>query len=139
MNKLTFLILCIVGIVGLQMGFIFLLLALLPSIVIFNVNIRGKKDLFKIVGSCNLAAALPIIVPMFRDGLAMRHYRIEPVMADPAVWLRIYLGAAAGWMMIYLARIISQFIVMMLYEYRIRTLKKAQKRLVDEWGPQISG
>jgi hypothetical protein len=36
-----------------------------------------------------------------------------------------------------LCRFIARFTVTMLYEYNITMLEGQQKRLVEEWGPQI--
>lgn len=137
MGLILFLIFCLIGIVVLQIGFIFLILALMPTIVAFYTDTDRKRSIFKIVGSGNLAATLPTLIPMLKDAMRMKHYDIESVITDPMMWMFIYMGAAAGWAMIYICRFISRFVVTMTYEYNITNLKKQQKKLVDEWGEDI--
>ncbi len=58
------LIISVMLIVLLQFGFIFLLLALLPSLVALFIDRDAGKPTFKIVLACNFAATLPSLVPM---------------------------------------------------------------------------
>jgi nitrate reductase gamma subunit len=138
MGLVLFLIFCLIGIVVLQVGFIFMMLALMPSIMAFFIDTDHKRSIFKVVGSANLAACLPTLVPMIGSAIRMRRYDIESVIADPMVWLFIYMGAAAGWALIYTSRFISRFVVTMSCEYNIANLKKQQKLLIDEWGDELT-
>lgn len=137
MGLVIALIFCLIGVVVLQVGFIFLLLALMPSIVAFYTDTDRKRSIFKIVGSGNLAATLPTLIPMLKSAMRMKRYDIESVIIDPKIWMLIYMGAAAGWGLIYLSRFISRFVVTMTYEYNINNLKKQQSKLVEEWGDDI--
>jgi hypothetical protein len=137
MGLILALIFCLIGIVVLQVGFIFLLLALMPSIVAFYTNTDRKRSIFKIVGSGNLAATLPTLIPMVKSAMRMKHYDIESIIIDPKIWMFIYMGAGAGWGLIYISRFISRLVVTMTYEYNINNLKKQQSKLVEEWGDDI--
>ncbi len=137
MGLVLFLLLSLVGIVVLQVGFIFLLLALLPTIVAFYTDTDNKRSVFKVIGSGNLAATLPTLVPMMKAAVHMKHYDIESIMIDPTNWMFVYMGAGAGWGMIYLCRFIARFVVTITYEYNINKLKLQQKQLVEEWGDDI--
>jgi len=140
MSKAFLPLLLVVGaamIILLQFGFIFLLLALLPSVVAFYIDRDVGKPAFKTVLSCNLAATLPSLVPMLDAGIRMRHYDTSAVLSNPSTWLIVYSGAAAGWCLIYLCRYIARFTVMLFYEYNIAMLEGQQKRLIEEWGQQI--
>lgn len=140
MNKAylpLFLVVCLGLILMLNIGFIFLLLALLPTIVAFFIDDDGKKTTFKVVGAGNIGAALPSLIPMFKDGLGIKRFDYSSMMSDPSTWLFIYMGAAAGWGLIYLTRYIARFVVTMSYEYNVTNLKKQQRRLLEEWGPEI--
>jgi hypothetical protein len=137
MGLVIALIFCLIGVVVLQVGFIFLLLALMPSIVAFYTDTDRKRSIFKIVGSGNLAATLPTLIPMLKSAMRMKRYDIESVIIDPKIWMFIYMGAGAGWGLIYFSRFISRFVVTMTYEYNINNLKKQQSKLVEEWGDDI--
>lgn len=124
-------------IVLLQLGFIFLLLALLPSVAAYFIDTNAGKPLFKTVLSCNFAATLPSLAPMIRASIHLHHYDVAPILQDPLIWLFVYSGAAAGWGLIFLCRFIARFIVTIMYEYSITSLENLQRHLVEEWGPQI--
>lgn len=120
-----------------QFGFIFLLLALLPSIVAYYVDNEPGSPIFKIVFTCNFAATLPSIMPMLTAAVQLKHFSVTPLLQDPYAWLFVYSGAAAGWALIFLCRFVARLIVSMMYEYNVATLEKFQEHLVEEWGQQI--
>ena len=124
-------------IIMLQFGFIFLLLALLPSIAFYFVDGEPSRSTFRTIFAANLAATLPPLTPMFKSGLKFKHYEIGSVVGDPKVWLMIYGAAAIGWIIIYICRHVARAILAFQYEYRAASLERLQGRLVDEWGPQV--
>jgi len=136
--KILFIPLCIVLLLLLQFGFIFLLLALLPSLVAYYIDSHTKKTSFKIVFAGNISATIPALVPLLKANLHMRHIDTMSVFHDPSVWLFIYLGAAAGWCVIFLCRYIARLILGFSFNHRIRLLQREQKFLVAEWGDGIA-
>jgi hypothetical protein len=128
----------VILVVLLQFGFLVLLLALLPAIMAYFIDGNEGRPMFKTVLTCNLTGALPSLTPMLKAGLQFQHADISGVMASPHVWLFIYGGAAAGWGLIYLCRFIANFLLIIMYEYKILALERFQKKLMEEWGQQIS-
>lgn len=126
-------------IIVLQFGFIFLLLALLPAIVAYFIDNHQGKPIFKTVLACNFTGTLPSLVPMFKSGLEFQYHDVTSTMMNPRVWLFVYGGAAAGWGLIYLCRFIAHFILIIVYEYKVLSLERFQKKLVEEWGQQVAG
>lgn len=135
--KPLFLLLVLGSILMFQIGAVFLLVALMPTLVKYFIDTDPGKPGFKIVGACNLAATLPYINPMVRSALQFKHFDSMSLMGDPSVWLFVYSGAAAGWCLIYLCRFVARMIVTVLYQYNIASLEKLQDELVHEWGQQI--
>lgn len=131
-------VLSVVMIVFLRMGFIFILLALLPSITAHYIDRAPGRPTFKTVFACNLAAMLPWLVPMLLAGVQLRRYDVYETMSNVKVWLAVYGGAAAGWCVIYLCSFMSRFFVAALYEHRAAALEKFQKKLLEEWGDEIA-
>lgn len=125
---------CVLGILLLRSGFIFLLLAMLPAVMAYYMDHTEDKSMFKTVLACNFAATLPTLMPMLQSS---KHYDIGNVMSTPMVWLFVYGGAAAGWCLIFLCRLVSRLFIVLIYEYKIAALERVQKKLVDEWGIQI--
>ena len=128
---------CVVLAFVLQLGFIFVLLALLPSVVAYYIENSSGKASFKVVASCNVAALLPTITPIMMNALKMEKSEVMTIMADPLTWLIIYGGAAIGWILLFLCRYIARFFVIVYLEYQIASLERFQKRLLGEWGNQI--
>lgn len=127
------------AIVLLQGGFLLTLLALMPSIMAYIVDTDRRKNSFKVVFSGNISAALPTLLPMVKAATSHNHkFDVTSTLMDPSVWLFIYLGAAAGWALIYLCKFISRFVVKMSFEYNIKSLENIQQMLVEEWGEEIT-
>lgn len=126
------------AIILINIGFLLLLLALLPSIVAYYVDGHPKKLVFKVVLSGNVSAALPVIVPLMKSSSHMGKIDISSAMIDPKIWMFTYMGAGAGWALIYLCKFVARFVVAMSFEFNIRTLENAQKTLIEEWGNEVS-
>ncbi len=122
------------AVVVLQKGALFILLAMLPAVMSYFIDPAPKKPLFKTILACNFAATLPSLVPMVRAGLAMKQLDVSAIMSNPMTWLFVYSGAAAGWCLVFLCRMVARFIMTLSYEYNIIHLEWVQKRLVEEWG-----
>ncbi len=136
--KPVLLIASLIFIVLLKFGFIFLIIALLPSAVAYFIDNSPRTSAFRIVLLCNLAGTLPKLMPMIYDAIEMKQIDVMPVMLDPQVWLVIYGGAAVGWCLIALCRFIARFLVIMYFDYQVVSLERFQKKLVAEWGERIT-
>jgi hypothetical protein len=139
-QKLIFPLMVLVSILliaMLQMGFIFLLIALLPSIAAYFVDDEHDRITFRTIFACNLAATIPSITPVFISGLKMKHYDVNSMIASPNIWLFIYSGAAIGWCMVYFGKYIARTILEIQYKIKIAYLEKIQERLLEEWGDSL--
>ncbi len=121
----------------LKMGFIFLLIAILPSIAAYFVDDDPDLTTFRTIFACNLAAILPTITPVFIAGLKFKHYDIDSIIASPNVWLFIYGAAAIGWVMIHFGSHTARAFLEIQYKFRAASLEKSQVRLLEEWGDSI--
>lgn len=131
------LIFCFAAVVILQLGFIFIMLAMLPTLVAYFMDNHHGLPLFKTIGACNLSALLPVIAPMIEAVVYPDPFDPVEFMSNPMNWLIVYGGAALGWVLIFLCRIIGSFIMTLMYEYRIASLERMQKKLIEEWGQNI--
>lgn len=124
-------------IVILQFGFIFLMVAMLPSFVAYFIDPQPDKPRFKVVLNCNIAATFPMLAPMFEASIHFQPYDITVLVSNPNIWVFIYGGAAIGWCLIYLCGQLAQYIVGARNEFLIYQIEEQQQKLVDEWGPDI--
>lgn len=122
----------------LQFNFIFLLLALLPAVVAYYIDHEPGKPTFRVVFACNFSATLPFLMPMIGSGLMFKNNNIGDIISTPYVWLVVYTGAAVGWCLVYVCYALARFMIVLLYDYKISVLERFQKKLIDEWGAQIT-
>ena len=115
-----------------------MLLALMPSVMAYIGDTDPRKNSFKVVFSGNISAALPTLMPMVKTAFGSHKFDVMTAISDPMVWLFIYLGAGAGWALIYLCKFISRVVVKMSFEYHIKSLENVQQMLVEEWGQEIT-
>ncbi|MDX1975830.1 MAG: hypothetical protein SFT92_09190 [Rickettsiales bacterium] len=137
--SLLFLALCLILVIVLRFGFLFMLLAMLPSIVAWFIDQTPKKQIFNTVFAANLAGTLSPMTPMVSSLLHLQDYDITPLMKDPAVWLVIYASAAAGWGLVFFCHSVARFIISLVYAYRAIALENKQELLIAEWGKEIVG
>ena len=124
-------------IIILQYGFIFLMIALLPSFVAHFIDPDPTKPKFKVVACCNIAATMPMMAPMFEASFHFQPYDITALLSNPNLWLFIYGGAGIGWCLIYLCNQLAFYIVDARNEFVISQIEAQQRQLIEEWGPQV--
>ncbi len=120
-----------------RFGAMILVLTIIPSIVAYFIDHQKNRPTFKIIAACNISAALPFIVPIIDFSLKGQYSEAGLVMDDAMIWAFIYCSAAAGWAMIFLAKLVSRTITLMHYEYSVNVLEKKQEILLKEWGEEI--
>lgn len=120
-----------------RFGALIVILAILPSAIAYFIDRTPKKPNFKVVAACNISAALPFIVQIVNFSLKKQFSEAGQVVDNFSVWAFIYFGAAAGWGMLYLAKVVARVITLMHYDYGIKLLEKKQELLVKEWGEEI--
>ncbi|MEZ5691593.1 MAG: hypothetical protein R3D71_08010 [Rickettsiales bacterium] len=121
----------------LKLGFIFFLIAMLPSIAAYFMDNERDRITFRTIFGCNLAATLPTITPMFIEGMKLKNYDVSSVIASPGVWLFIYAASAIGWLMIHFGGQIARSILEIQYKLRTAYLENYQERILKEWGDEV--
>lgn len=139
MLKVIFVVLSIpislVLIFTLQIGFLFIVLGLLPSAVAYFVDGFKGKPTFKCVLSCNLAGMVPTFSDVFRsDSVAAS---MQVMMGDYYIWFLALGGAACGYGLLIFTRIVTQIGMSIADQTRIDILIRKQKELVEEWGENV--
>jgi hypothetical protein len=128
---------CVVLALVMKLGFIFVLLAMLPTVAAYYIEQNNGKPAFKVIAACNLAAAMHTLLPMLSKAIQFEKIELLPIMTSPRIWLVIYGGAALGWCLIFICRYLARFIVIMYFDHQTTTLERFQKKLLEEWGAQI--
>lgn len=114
---------------------IFWALALLPSVVAYYVDRTATRYIFHTVFACNLAASLPALGRIFKNGLS--DTEVQAVMGDGINWLMIYGAAGFGWLLVYSAPVFAKGLINVMHQRKISRLERTQKRIISEWGTQV--
>lgn len=116
-------------------AFIFLLLALIPTAVAYLVDKHPGKLAFQIVMACNLCGVLPYLgnLIVHRSESDVFWSTISNIM----MWIMVYGAAAVGWVILSFTPSIAFFILNQMNRNKVNQLRSAQKKLVEEWGPDI--
>lgn len=119
-----------------QMTFVLLILGILPTIVAYFIDTSASRSLFHTVMACNLSGVLPFVAELIAGG--NQTSMMQMMISDLEVLLMMYLSAALGWLLIFAAPHIARWIITSINQRKINRLKAAQKRLVAEWGQEIT-
>lgn len=128
-------IISLASIVLLNVGYIFFLVALLPSVVAYFVDTEPQKNIYKAVRSANLAGLVPLVFPLVSTRNPSAQLQVQ--MSDAEVWLQIYGAAAAGWVLLWVCSKTTYLFLLVFGETRVAMLERSQKELVKEWGEAI--
>lgn len=135
-NKL-FLIIFSLFLMGLlRNGFIFVIVALLPSIVIYLLDRSVPQYMFKTVFACNLAAMVPSLVTMISMG--PNSTVLQEIMSDALNWFTIYSAAIGGLVLVQIMPILAHSMIQGLHHAQIFRLNQNQQRIEKEWGHEVT-
>lgn len=138
MSSRTRLILIITGLLMagvLRTGFVFLIIALLPSIVAYFTDVTSERYNFKSIFFCNLAGVLPHLTRMIGSGTS--NAVMQQIMGSAQNWLVIYSAALVGWLLVEICPVASQIFMQWLHQSQISRLRRLQHKIESEWGPEI--
>jgi hypothetical protein len=137
LHNIVILLVSLALIALLRVGYIFFLLAMLPTVIAYYMDNTRTQNTYKTIRACNLAGMLP-------SAFSVVHYgsidaALQILIGDPDVWTTTYGAAAVGAVMLFIARWAAYFIIELSSDQRIKTLKETQEQLLAEWGPRIKG
>ena len=128
---------CLLLISVLQLGFIILIIALLPSILMYHFDNSPERTNSKTIFACNLAGAIPFFIPIFVAGLKFKKHDILSVLENINLWIYSYGFAIGGLATILLSNQIAHFIVTIKHKLQITMLNYSQEKLLEEWGEPV--
>lgn len=112
-------------------------LGMLPSLVAAITDRDPARHAALTVGPMNFCGVLPQVLALWERGHTLDNALI--MIGSPFAW-GIMLGAAgAGWLIYYTVPPMVAGVIQLRAEGRLASLTKDQKKLMDEWGPEVSG
>jgi hypothetical protein len=128
-------ILSLILIMLIRTSFIFILVMLLPSIIAYIADNSAKRHTYITVFLCNLSGLMPFAINLISMGNP--HNMFVSLITDPMVWLMVYSAAAFGWILVWGCPYFAEFYYELKATARIAKLEMTQKKLLEEWGPEI--
>jgi hypothetical protein len=111
--------------------------AMVPTLVARIVDPAPGRHLTITVGSLNFAGALWFMHDLWSMGPGFA--AIAPTLGDMLGWLAALVGAGMGWAIYSLMPIVSRSIATTKSNVRMRSLRKQQEELVEQWGDPVRG
>lgn len=134
-QMMTFLLVSLALIFWLKSTYLFIMVAILPSIVAYFIEISSLRRPFKTVFACNVSGLLPFLVELIDQGNSPA--RLMNIMGAMDTWLVIYGAAGLGWLLIITAPLVTTFFIDVARTTFIGDVEKQQEKLEEEWGPEV--
>lgn len=125
----------LVMVVVFQLGFIFFLMSMLPTVVAYYVDNSRHQSTFHTVFACNLAGVLPYLAKMLTEDTPGSATSL--IMTDASSWLIVYAGAGLGWVLVFAMPIAAEFFIRNLHRRQVLRLERMQARITEEWGETV--
>jgi len=138
-KKRPWLLICLVMPVALLLlpSTLVLMVAMVPTLVARIVDPSPGRHLTITVGSLNFAGALWFMHSLWTAGQGFS--AIMPTLGDMIGWLSALVGAGLGWAIYSLMPIVSRSIATTKSNLRLRSIRKSQEDLVEQWGDPVRG
>jgi hypothetical protein len=117
-------------------SFIVIAAAMVPTLVAWLIDPRGRRYLAVTVGSLNFAGALFFLVALWSDDHDIAH--AFGVLRDIYGWLVAYGAAAAGYGIHYAMPTMTDGIARLRAAAHLNRLEREMRGLVDEWGEPVA-
>lgn len=116
-------------------SFIVLAAAMLPTLVAWMIDPKGRRYLAVTVGSLNFAGSLFFLVALWSDNHDVAH--AFAVLRDVYGWLVAYGAAAAGYGIHYGMPTLTNGVVRLRAAAHLNRIEREMRGLVEEWGEAV--
>ncbi|MBN8827118.1 MAG: hypothetical protein J0H68_00220 [Sphingobacteriia bacterium] len=117
-------------------AFAFIMLALLPTMVIYSIDKRTNKTASNTVGAFNIIGLMPYIIELLNSGLDASD-KAQAMMSNMQIWIVIYGATSIGLVIIWVLPQISGNYFVYREQKKIEKYIEEQKKLFEEWGPNV--
>lgn len=130
-------IIALIIIAVMRTGFIFILMAMLPTIIAYYLDTKRPRTKFHTVFACNFSGVFPFIIQLLKEGPNASGYTTE-VMSNMLNWLIIYGSAGFGYLLIGTTPLMAQMFISLVNKGQISRYESMQQRIIKEWGNEVS-
>lgn len=116
---------------------VMLLIGLVPTFVVFFVNIQKKKAKVVTVGTLNLAGCMPYVFQLWQQENDFN--ASMNIVLDPMTIIIMYGAACVGYVMDWALTGIVAVMMLERGKKRLKLIKKRQAEMVERWGKKVTG
>lgn len=121
----------------LRTGFIFLVIAMLPTIIAYYIDRKRPRTKFHTVFACNFSGVFPFLMQLIKEGSNSSGYTTE-MMSNMVNWLIVYGSAGFGYLLIGTTPLLAQMLISLVNKGQIARFESMQQRIIKEWGNEVS-
>jgi hypothetical protein len=114
-----------------------LLFGMLPTFIAFIVDRSNRKSQAICVGSMNLTGVFPSLIDLWYN-TSNTYSEAVDIFSDVLAIGVMYSAAAFGYLLYMLIPPMVTTFLNVMAQRRISLLKDAQKKIIKEWGPEVS-
>lgn len=115
---------------------ILLFLGMLPTAVAVFTDQDKEKTAGMTVGAMNFAGVLPMLMKLWEKGhtvdMSLR------IIGEPSNMILMFGGAAIGWLIYLNVPPLISVVLKKNGEGKVKAFDEEQKRLIEEWGPEVA-
>ncbi|MDP1724631.1 MAG: hypothetical protein Q8L85_08010 [Alphaproteobacteria bacterium] len=115
--------------------FVLLIIALLPTLVMFFVERKTTQYLTFCIGTMNLMGTIPFVFMIWKKNHGITN--VLELFAMPKTWLIIYGGAAIGLAIYSIMPSIVKFFRTSFLRNQLAFAEKEKQKILDDWGIKI--
>ncbi len=109
--------------------------SLVPTLGTYFVDTRQGRHLTICIGLMNAVGAIPALGALWDQG--QTYQAAVDLLADGLTWLTPYAAAAGGYLIYFITDSTFSTYYRITSGERIRSLQRQQKKLIEEWGPDV--
>lgn len=134
--KVLLILFTLLSMAFLRTGFVFIFIAMLPSIVVYYIDQSEHRYVFRSIFYCNCSGLLPYLAKLIKWGPTSGN--LQEIMDSGSTWVIIYGAALVGYLLTAIAPLLAQTMIGSMNQTQVRSLQRAQKKIEKEWGTEVT-
>lgn len=134
-SKLLLIVFILLCMAFLRTGFLFVLIGMLPSIVIYYLDQSEARYRFKTIFYCNISGIMPFVARLLRYGPTSTE--LQNIMGSASTWAIIYGAAMMGGILISVTPLLAKALIGQFHGTHIALLQRTQRKIEGEWGKEV--
>ncbi len=135
-QKILFIAINIGLMVFLRTGYVFFIIGMLPAVVAYYLDVSRQRYTFRSILAANLSGMMPYLTRLISHHASSGELQI--IMGSSLTWIVVYGSALMGFLLVAVCPMMAQTMVDALHRGQISRYQRLQKKLENEWGPEVT-